>query len=85
MRAYWLQEVFLLELTHTTIMIKLLAFASLFFQGYFLHFFSLFCSLWWFGGWGIWVGVLEVGISIDWVWGLRCGAFLFFLGLGLSV
>ena len=59
MRAYWLQEVFLLELTHTTIMIKLLAFASLFFQGYFLHFFSLFCSLWWFGGWGIWVGVLD--------------------------
>ena len=38
-------------------------------QGYSLYFFHIFAHLWWFGSWGIGVGVLDrffgVGISVD--------------------
>ena len=62
MCVYWLQEVFLLELTHTTIMVKLLALPLYFFPGLFFIFFHIFAHLWWFG-------VFRLGSLIVFFWG----------------
>ena len=43
--------------------------AAIFSQGHYLYFLLIFAHLWWFGSWGIGVGVLDcffgVGISVD--------------------
>ena len=39
-----------------------------------MFFFLIFAHLWWVGGWGIWVDVLNwvFGNVVDWVLGLCC-------------
>ena len=41
------------------------------------NFFHIFAHLWWFGvlGLGFYFGFLGLGLSVDGVWGLWCGAF----------
>ena len=62
-----------------------------FFPGLFIILFSHFCSftvVWGlrFWRWGLgWIGLLGLEFSDDWLWGLWCGAFWGFYGLGLSI
>ena len=61
----------------------------IFSQGYSLYFFLVFAHLLWFWVWGFVVGdlfwVFEVGVLVDGVWGLWCGAFWVFWVGGLYI
>ena len=89
MCVYWLQEVFLLELTHTTIMVKLLSLTVIFFPRVIFYIFSHFClfmvvsgSL----GWGLGLGLGGgLGISLGGVLGLWCGAFPVFWAVYINI
>ena len=59
----------------------------IFSQVYSLYIFLIFAHLWCFGvlGLGSYIGFLGLGFSVDGVWGLWCGAFWVFSGMGLSI
>ena len=58
--------------------------AILFSQGHSLQFFSILLINGGLGlkGWGLWIGFLGLGFSVDGVWGLWCGAFWVLWGWG---
>ena len=90
MRSMWLVENGTFQNHSLHLVVNLLVKFSLtnkltrlyFFPGLFLIIFSYFCSFMVVWGLGSKIGFLGLGFSVDWVWGLWCGAFWVFLGLG---